>query len=125
MEMVIDNIVPLIEKGKNIERTNNMDGVKKQLQGAVGNALDKVINYTIKALPIPEPLKDIALDIKESFKTKDFKEILKTVVNSSIREGLEILGLEEKSIKSIIEAKDIAIKGRLNPRYKSNCRYER
>ncbi|MDD2627398.1 MAG: hypothetical protein PHR25_00670 [Clostridia bacterium] len=113
MERVIDNIAPLIEKSKNIERTNNVDGIKKQLQGAVGNALDKVINYTIKALPIPEPLKDITLDIKESFKTKDFKEILKTVINSSIREGLEILGLDENSIKGIMEAKNIAIKGGL------------
>ncbi len=101
------------EISKELELDKELDGLKGQLSKIVTNTVDKVATYTIKAMPIPEGFKDVLYDVKDAFKTKDFKEIITTVVNSSVREGLEILGLDKTSIKSLKEVKEIAEKGGL------------
>jgi hypothetical protein len=98
---------------KELELEKNFYGIKEQFEKVVTNTIDKTATYTIKAMPIPDAFKDILYDIKESFKSKDFKEIIKTVINSSVREGLEFLGLDSKKIKNLTEIKEVCSQGGL------------
>lgn len=116
MQMILENsdiLNSVKEISKELELDKELDGMKSQLGKIVTNTIDKVATYTIKAMPIPDGFKDVLCDVKEAFKTKDFKEIITTVIDSSIREGLEILGLDKSSIKSLKEIKEIATKGGL------------
>lgn len=64
-------------------------------------------------MPVPDCAKDILIDVKDSLKSGSVKEVLSTVVKSSIREGLELLGLNKKSINSVLKLKEVAQKGGL------------
>lgn len=86
---------------------------RSEFTNVVSKVIDKGANYVIRGMPINNHIKDILIDVKDSFKTKDFKEILKTAVNSSIREGLEILSLPKNVLKDITNIKDIAVNGGL------------
>lgn len=116
MELLLDNkeiLNTVRDIKKELELEKDLDGIKNQLGKVLTNTVDKVATYTIKAMPIPDGFKDVLYDVKEAFRTKDFKEIVGTAVNSSVREGLEILGLDKNQIKSIVELKDVAQKGGL------------
>ena len=101
-----------IDIDKNIDFVENRN--KEEFANVLGKVIDSGTNYIIKALPINDNFKDIALDIKNAFKTKDFKEILKTAVNSSIREGLEVSNLPKDVISDITKISKIAFKGGLS-----------
>lgn len=98
-----------IDKTLNFEENRN----RNEFTNVVSKVIDSGTNYIIKALPINNNLKEIVVDIKNAFKTKDFKEILKTAVNSSIREGLEILSIPKNVISDITKISKIAFKGGL------------
>ncbi len=91
----------------------SLDKNKSEFTNMVENVLDKGANYIIKGMPINDHIKDVLLDVKEAFKTKDFKEILKTAVGSSIREGLEILALPKEILNDLEKFKEVALKGGL------------
>lgn len=114
----MDNLISLDEvRLKNIDIDNTVDFLENRNREEFANAVEKVIDsgtsYFIKSLPINDSLKDIALDIKNAFKTHDFKEIIKVAVNSSIREGLEFLKLPKNVIADIKNVASIAMKGGL------------
>ena len=116
MQMVLetDGVLNSVkELSKQLEIDKQIDSLKKQLGGVVTNTIDKVATYSIKAMPIPDSFKDILYDVKESFKSKDFKEVIKTVINSSVREGLEILHVDKSTINDIKKVTNVAIKGGL------------
>ncbi len=102
-----------IVNGLEIDRDLNLQISKNnnEFQNIIGNIIDKGAEYAIKASPVNGHIKDILIDVKNSLKTKDFKEIIKTAVNSSVREGLEILNMPKNVLKDISKIKDIAIKG--------------
>jgi len=108
-------ITETIENIKN--NTLELDGdkrigiLKDDLSDVAMNALDKAANYVIKAMPIPDAMKDILKDIKLAIKTKDLKGIISTAVNSSVREGLEILGVSKSTIKNLKDLSNLANKG--------------
>lgn len=85
--------------------------LKDDFSNIAMNALDKAANYVIKAMPIPDAMKDILKDVKDAMKTKDLKGIISTAVNSSVREGLEILGISKSTIKDLKDLKNVASKG--------------
>lgn len=101
------------ELTKSLETNKQFKAITKELNTGVMNALDKASKYIIRALPIPDCAKDVLIDVKDSLKSKDIKTILNTAVNSSIREGLELLGLDKSTIKSVFKLKDAATKGGL------------
>lgn len=107
----------IIQNTKNLtlelEENKRIVNLKNDLAYAAEKTIDHAAKYVIKAMPVPDAIKDILLDVKDAIKTKDLKEILETVINSSVREGLEALGLSKNSINSLIELKDIAKKGGL------------
>lgn len=113
-----------IDNSKQISRNLNSDlklGVMtKELEAGVSKTLDKVANYIIKALPIPDCAKDILKDVKDALKTKDVKTILGTAIKSSIREGLELLGVSNKTIENVFKLKDVALKGGLSYNIKNS-----
>lgn len=116
----MDNLIYLDNnKQKNeIDIDKSLDFIENRNREEFTNVLSKVIDsgtsYIIKSLPVNDNIKDIALDIKNAFKTKDFKEILKTAVNSTIREGLEMLSLPKNVISDITKISKIAFKGGLS-----------
>lgn len=87
---------------------------RNEYSNTVAKVVDNSIGYIIKALPVNENIKQIALDIKDAFKTGDFKEIVKTAVKSSIKEGLEILNLPKNVISDITKISKIAFSGGLS-----------
>ena len=117
----MENLVLLddIKNKNNIDIDKKIDFLEDRNRTEFSNIVSKVIdrgtNYIIKALPVNENIKDIAIDVKEAFKTKDFKEIIKTAVNSTIREGLDILKLPKNVISDIVKLSNIAFKGGLAP----------
>lgn len=105
------NTVKAISNELTLEK--DLKDMKESFSKIIGNNFDKMVNYTIKAMPIPDSCKDILKDVKEAFKTKDFKTIVKTAINSSIREGLEMLGLDKESLKNLKTVANTAMKGGL------------
>lgn len=87
---------------------------RNEYSNTVAKVVDNSIAYIIKALPVNENIKQIALDVKDAFKTGDFKEIVKTAVKSSIKEGLEILNLPKNVISDITKISKIAFSGGLS-----------
>ena len=112
IEILENNILDQFKNGvKDLELDKSFDDMNKEVGNVIVNALDKAANYVIKAMPIPDSLKDILKDVKKALKTKDFKGIVNTAINSSIREGLEAIGISKSSITSITKLKDILQKG--------------
>lgn len=114
---VLTDLNQMVDQAKDIALeiggNSKIQSMTEQLSTGVGKAVDKAASYVIKALPIPDCAKDILVDVKDSLKTKDIKSILGTVVKSSVREGLELIGLNKKSINNIMNLKDVATKGGL------------
>lgn len=98
---------------KDIDSNVKLKSMTNDLDKGVSKAIDNVSKYIIKALPIPDCAKDVLLDVKNALKTKDVKAILSTAVKSSIREGLELLGMNKTTINSVFKLKDVALKGGL------------
>lgn len=96
-----------------LDMDHRMDNLKSDLESVSERALEKSMNYVIKSLPMPDAIKDVLKDVKEAIKTRELKEIIKTVVNSSVREGLEINNVSKSNINTIKDMKNFAIKGGL------------
>lgn len=116
----MENIISLeninkIANNIDIDHKVDIDLVKNrnEFTNVVQNVIDKGANYVIRGMPINNHIKNILIDVKESLKSKDFKEIVKTAVNSSIREGLDILSLPKNVIRDINRIKDISLQGGL------------
>lgn len=107
------NTTNVLEQGIVIENKRDMviEHNKKEFAKVLEDTIYKGADYVIKGLPISTCVKDVLIDVKNAFRTKDFKEILKTAVNSSIREGLEILSIPKNVIRDITKIKDIALSG--------------
>lgn len=114
---ISNQINEIIENTKELALELNEDRrmttLKNDLSNAAEKAIDHASKYIIKAMPVPDSVKDILIDVKDAIKTKDIKEVVSTVVKSTVREGLEIVGLSSSSINSLMELKDIAKKGGL------------
>lgn len=120
MNNTIEEIITRAKENvRDIELDNSIVAMKNDLSKASETALDKAANYIIKAMPVPDAIKDILKDVKEAIKTKDLKNVVSTAVTSSIREGLEILGLSNESIKNVYKLKDVAMKGGLAQAFKN------
>lgn len=111
------DITETIENIKNntlaLDGDKRIDILKSDLSDVAMNALDRAANYVIKAMPIPDAMKDVLKDIKLAVKTKDLKGVINTAVNSSVREGLEVLGVSKTTINDLKDLKNFAAKGGL------------
>lgn len=107
---IIENTKDLVLE---LEENKRMTTLKNDLSNAAEKTIDHAAKYIIKAMPVPDAVKDILMDVKDAIKTKDLKEIVSTVVKSTVREGMEMIGLSSTSINSLTELKDVAKKGGL------------
>ncbi len=89
---------------------------KEEIINIILNVIDKGANYVIKGMPVNEHIKEILSDVKKVLKEKDFLQILNVALTSSIREGLEMMGISDDNIKEINKMIDTAFKGGL-----TNC----
>lgn len=118
-------IEEFLKNGKEIINNINLDlkneilPMKDNLLKSVFDGIQKTAKYIIKGLPVPDAVKDILLDVNDSLKTFDLKNIVSTALNSSIREGLELIGIKSSKISSVEELKNIAIKGGLQNNLKA------
>ncbi|MBR6688732.1 MAG: hypothetical protein IKL68_01795 [Clostridia bacterium] len=96
-----------------LDLDHRLDNLKLDLQNISERALEKSMNYIIKSMPVPDAIKDVLKGVKESIKTKTLKEVVETAVNSSVREGLEIVGVSKTNISTLKDVKDFAFKGGL------------
>lgn len=111
--ILMENVISLnkdIDEKLSFQEERN----RNEYSNTVAKVVDNSIGYIIKALPVNENIKQIALDVKGAFKTGDFKEIVKTAVKSSIKEGLEILNLPKNVISDITKISKIAFRGGLS-----------
>lgn len=104
---------------RNLYNLNNhnfdfdFDSTKKQLDNIVYKLLDKGSDYVIKSLPIPDLIKKLITEIKDSVKNDGFKKIVSTAINSSVEEGIQLLNINKSSIKSLNKMFEVANKGGL------------
>lgn len=94
-----------------LEIDKNIDNIKKETGTIIANLVDRLAGYAIKAMPVPDGIKDILMDVKKVFKKKDFKNLISTVITSSLREGLEVIGAPITIIKDIGKLGEIIKKG--------------
>jgi len=112
-----EQINGIIENAKSLsldlKEDNRMAVLKNDLSNAAEKAIDHASKYIIKAMPVPDAIKDILMDVKDIIKTKDIKQVINTVIKSTVREGMEFIGISSSSINSLTELKNIATKGGL------------
>lgn len=96
-------------ENNNIEIEKN----KEEVMNIIGKIVDKGGNYVIKSMPINNHIKEVLLEVKKVINEKDFMQILKTAISSSINEGMQILGIKERDIGQIDKFVDTAFKGGL------------
>ena len=95
----------------NLKDDVRIDNLKQDLTNVTDNVIQKASRYIIKAMPVPDAVKDILLDVSDVLKTRNFNTIISTAIKSSIREGFEILGISTSSIKNLADLKNVATKG--------------
>jgi len=114
---ISEQINEIIDNTKNLalelKENNRMIELRKDLCNATEKALDFASKYIIKAMPVPDAIKDILIDVKDAIKTRDLKQVVNTVIKSTLREGMEVIGLSKTNINTVMELKNIASKGGL------------
>ncbi len=88
----------------------------QQVINIIKSILDKGANYVIKSMPVNKHIKDILINVKEVINEKDFANILDVAIRSSIKDGMQMVGLNKSDIEEIDRFVDTAFKGGL-----ANC----
>lgn len=94
----------------NIISNNNLLGTFKD---CVLKAVENAAGYVIKSMPVTDHVKDVLLDVKNSFRSKEITELLNSVVKSSVKEGMEISDVNEASLNGLQDIKNISKTGGL------------
>ena len=76
-----------------LSKDSKMETLKEDLTGAVEKTVDHATKYVIKALPVPDAVKDVLMDIKDAIKTKDIKEV---IYITKVNNGIANKGLSSK-----------------------------
>jgi len=83
-----EQINGIIENAKSLsldlKEDNRMAVLKNDLSNAAEKAIDHASKYIIKAMPVPDAIKDILMDVKDIIKTKDIKQVINTVIKSTV-----------------------------------------
>lgn len=109
LKNVVNNNLDLFNN-RNIKISNNAF----EFQNIVSSAINSGVNYLLKSLDINENTRIQLEGMVSELKRKDFKEIIKDSITSSIKSGLEITNNNEKKLDKLENFKEISIKGGLN-----------
>ncbi len=63
---------------------------KEEISNVLMGILDKGANYSIKSMSVSDHIKEMLLDVKNTFINNDFKKIMKNAINGAIKDGEEI-----------------------------------
>ena len=111
MELNVDRKELLIDKDREVDISIN--NTKKAFSNIAFNVVNTAADYIIKAMPVNDGVKNILLDVKKAFESRDFKTILKTAVGSSMEEGVKMLKMPKNVLSDISKVTNITIKGGL------------
>lgn len=111
MELNVDRKELLIDKDREVDISIN--NTKKAFSNITFNVVNTAADYIIKAMPVNDGVKNILLDVKKAFESRDFKTILKTAVGSSMEEGIKMLKMPKNVLSDISKVTNITIKGGL------------
>lgn len=112
MELNVDRKDLLIDKDREVDISIN--NTKKAFSNIAFNVVNTAADYIIKAMPVNDGVKNILLDVKKAFESRDFKTILKTAVGSSMEEGIKMLKMPKNVLSDISKVTNITIKGGLS-----------
>lgn len=87
---------------------------KEEIQNIILSIIDKGANYVIKGMPVNKHIKEVLIEIKKVLNEREFLQILNVAITSSIKEGMEIMGVKSKNITEINNMVDTAFKGGLS-----------
>lgn len=90
-----------------------IDKNRQEIEKIIMKIINKGSNYIIKAMPVNEHIKEILYDVKEALDEGDFLNMLKVAINSSISEGLSLIGIKENDLFEIDKMVDVAFEGGL------------
>lgn len=111
----MNNILEELNNTKNLKLDNGLDLAISQnltdLKKVAENVINSGVDYAIKSLNLNNNTIGNLNEVKKSFKTKDFKDILGTAIDCSVKFGLEIAKMKFPILKTIDALKDISIKG--------------
>lgn len=111
----MNNILEELNNTKSLKLKNDLDlSVSQNLtdfKKVTENVINSGVDYAIKSLNLNNQSIGNLNEVKKSFKTKDFKEILSTAIDCSVKFGLEIAKTKFPILKTIDGLKDISIKG--------------
>lgn len=82
-----------------------------ELTKIISSIIEKGATYVIKGMPVNEHIKTILRDVSKTFEDKDFNAILSVAIKSSIREGLDAMGVPKDYATKISNAVNAAFKG--------------
>lgn len=111
----MDNILENLNNTKNLKLKNDLDLEVSQnltdFKKVTENVIYSGVEYAIKSLELNDQTIESLNEIKKSFKTKDFKEILSTAIDCSVKFGLEVAKTKFPVLKTIDGLKNISVKG--------------
>lgn len=113
MELNVDRKDLLIDKDRDREVDISINNTKKAFSNIAFNVVNTAADYIIKAMPVNDGVKNILLDVKKAFESRDFKTILKTAVGSSMEEGVKMFKMPKNVLSDISKVTNITIKGGL------------
>lgn len=111
MELNVETKNLSIEQDKELDLS--IKNTKKVFSDVVQSVVNGAADYIIKSMPVNDSVKNVLIDVKKSFETRDFKTIIKTVVGSSMEEGLKILNLPKNVLSDISKVTNVTVKGGL------------
>lgn len=111
----MNNILEELNNTKSLKIKNDLDlSVSQNLtdfKKIAENVIYSGVEYAIKALDLDAQSISNLNEIKKSFKTTDFKEMLNTAIDCSVKFGLEFAKLKFPVLRTIDGLKNISIKG--------------
>ena len=93
-----------------IEIENNISEFSK----IVGNVVLSAGKYVMKSLNLDNNNKIYVQELVDELRRKDFKQVVKTALNASINDGIEVSKIGKEKLVDINTLKNVSLKGGLN-----------
>lgn len=111
-----------MEIAEKIELKNNINNENKieiennisEFSKIVGNVVLSAGKYVMKSLNLDNNNKIYVQELVDELRRKDFKQVVKTALNASINDGIEVSKIGKEKLVDINTLKNVSLKGGLN-----------
>lgn len=111
-----------MEIAEKIELENNINNENKieiennisEFSKIVGNVVLSAGKYVMKSLNLDNNNKIYVQELIDELRRKDFKQVVKTALNASINDGIEVSKIGKEKLVDINTLKNVSLKGGLN-----------